>query len=144
MRIKRTVDKLCAKYKTHNPFEIAETLEIPVLFERLGDIRGFYSRSYRQKVIHINRDINAERQLITCAHELGHAIIHPCESTPFLRASTLFSIDKLELEANRFMTQMIVPDDDIQEYIALEYTLQQIASVYGLPEHLIEYKLRLL
>lgn len=81
-----------------------------ILFEQLGTVRSYYCRSYKQKVIHTNVDESREQQAITCAHELGHSILHPNTNTPYLRAITLYSIDKLEVEANRFMVQLLIPD----------------------------------
>ena len=33
-------------------------------------------------------------------HELGHSVLHPNLSTPFLKENTLYSINKLELQVN--------------------------------------------
>ena len=68
---------LCRKCDTRDPFTIAAKLGIRVLHEPLGSIRGYYSRTHRIKFIHINQDLSKERQRQVCAHELGHAILHP-------------------------------------------------------------------
>ena len=142
MWIKRTVEKLRKRYKTKDPFELAQYMGIVVLFEPLGTVRGYYCRSYKQKVIHINIDESHEQQAITCAHELGHSILHPDTNTPYLRANTLYSIDKLEVEANRFMAQLLVSDADVKEYFLHEYSCYQISEICGIPEYLINYKVR--
>lgn len=141
MRIKQAVDKLCKRYGSNDPFILASCLNTVVLFEQLGTVRGYYSCSYRQKVIHINSEVNREQQTIICAHELGHSILHPDLSTPFLRSNTLFSVDKLELQANKFMVQLLVDNRDLDEYLQRGYTIFQIGGLYGFPEHLIEYKI---
>ena len=92
MSIKHKVDMLCRKCDTRDPFTIAAKLGIRVLHEPLGSIRGYYSRTHRIKFIHINQDLSKERQRQVCAHELGHAILHPKSNTPFLRANTLYSV----------------------------------------------------
>jgi Zn-dependent peptidase ImmA (M78 family) len=142
MQIKRTVEKMHRRYLTNDPFDIAQQLGIIVLFEQLGSVRGYYSRSYRQKVIHINYDMTHNQQSITCAHELGHSILHPALNTPFLRENTLFSVNKLETQANHFMVQLLIPDHDVREYIQYGYTNGQIATIYGIPEYLVEYKVQ--
>lgn len=142
MWIKQTVEKLCRHYKTNDPFELAQCMGAMILFEQLGTVRGYYCRSYKQKVIHINVDENREQQAITCAHELGHSILHPNANTPYLRANTLYSIDKLEVEANRFMVQLLIPDFEMVEYFLNEYTRSQIAKIRGIPEYLIDYRMQ--
>lgn len=144
MWIKQTVDKLCNQHRTNDPFELASCLDTVVLFEELGTVRGYYSCSHRQKVIHINSSATCEQQKIICAHELGHSVLHPDLSTPFLRANTLFSIDKLELQANYFMVQLLVNDCELEEQLQHGYTIYQIRDLYTLPEHLIEYKINTL
>lgn len=140
MRVKGTVDNLCKRFNTRSPFEIADRLGVVVLFEPLGTIRGYYSKSHRHGVIHINSLISSERQLVTCAHELGHCILHPNANTPFLRERTLFSVDKFEVQANKFMTQLLISDDSIIGMINEEYTIGQISRIYGIPEYLVQYK----
>ena len=141
MGIKETVFGLCRKYGTHDPFEIARQRHILVVFEPLKTINGYYSKSYRTQVIHINQDLPEEQQRWTCCHELGHAVLHPNANTPFLRQNTLFSIDRYEVEANRFAMELCYPTQYLLEEFAGR-TTHQIAQALGLPVALVEYKLR--
>lgn len=141
MTSKETANSLAAKYGTRDPFRLCEALNIIVLFEPLGTVRGYYSKSHRFKVIHINQNLPEQKQLFTCAHELGHALMHPNACTPFLREHTLFSVDKLEVEANRFAVCLCYPSDRLAE----EYdgcTTAQISEILGLPLPLIEYAIK--
>lgn len=141
MTSKKTANTLAARYGTRDPFRLCEALNIIVLFEPLGTVRGYYSKSHRFKVIHINQDLPEQKQRFTCAHELGHALMHPNACTPFLREHTLFSVDKLEVEANRFAACLCYPPD----WLAEEYegcTTTQIAEILNLPLPLIEYTLK--
>ena len=79
-------------------------------------------------------------QSFTCAHELGHAILHPNASTPFLRSNTLLSVDKLEQEANLFATILLIPDELILENH--NYTTMQLSRLLGYEEKLIELRLK--
>jgi len=88
--ILQTIKSLCSKAGTRDPFTIAEYLHIIVLQENLGSIRGYYNVVSRQKFIHINENLSDEEQCFTCAHELGHALLHPKANTPFLRENTLW------------------------------------------------------
>ena len=78
-------------------------------------------------------------QMFTCAHELGHALLHPNVSTPFLRRNTLFSVDRLEKEANKFAVELMIPDEILAEYADL--TLDQMANMYGFDRRLIQLRL---
>lgn len=140
LSIKEAVDSICSKCGSRDPFEIARQKRILVLYECLGTIRGFYSKANRQKFIHINRELPRELQSIVCAHELGHAVLHPNANTPFLRANTFFSVNRFEIEANKFMVCMLVSDEYLCDAFEYGYTLPQIAGNVGLPDSLIEYR----
>lgn len=107
-----------------NPLEVSE------------DITAAHTES---SSYNINQDLSKERQRQVCAHELGHAILHPKSNTPFLRANTLYSVNKLETEANRFMALLLHPATEIQDYAQCGYTLYQIADICGLTPELVEY-----
>ena len=143
MTIHQKVEALCKQYETRNPFEIAEQLGIMILFEPLGSIRGYYSRTYRVPFIHINQELAIEQQQQVCAHELGHAILHPNSNTPFLRANTLYSINKLENEANRFMALLLYPPETLRCYARDGLTIPQISDMCGLTPELVEYSLNI-
>ena len=57
MEIKQRVNRLCRKYGTRDPFELAERMNILVVREPLGSINGYYNQCYRQKFIHINEEL---------------------------------------------------------------------------------------
>ena len=141
MNISEIVSRLTKKHKTTNPFELASALHIAVLYEELGTINGYYNKPLRMKQIHINCNLNQRMKTFTCAHELGHAILHPNASTPFLRANTLYSINKLEQEANSFATNLLISDEIIYENRHL--TISQLSRLLGYEEELIKLRLNL-
>ncbi len=140
MDIKGLAEGICKKYNSRDPFEIAERRNIIVLYEPLGSIRGYYSKSLRQVFIHINQELNRQQALFTCGHELAHSILHPNTNTPFLRASTFFSVNKLEVQANQFSISMIYSDDELQPF--LERSIYDVALYMGVPINLAEYRMR--
>ena len=75
--IKKRIAYLKKKYCTSNPFKLADILGILVIKEDLGNIEGYYNKQLRQKQIHINCNLSEKDMLFTCAHELGHALLHP-------------------------------------------------------------------
>lgn len=132
--------KLIKKYGTSDPFELADALHITVLYEELGTIHGYYNKPLRMKQIHINCNLNEKMKKFTCAHELGHAILHPDANTPFLRNSTFFSIEKMEKEANTFAMYLLVPDEILSENNNL--TTEQLSRVLGYEQALIKLRLK--
>lgn len=139
MAIKRITNRLRSKYNTNNPFEIALAMGMKVSYEELGTINGYYNKQLRMKQIHINCNLSEHMKKITCAHELGHAIMHPNANTPFLRSNTFFSIDKMEIEANTFAIELLVSDELLKEYT--EFGIEQISRSLGYHKKLIQLKM---
>ncbi|MDO5716406.1 MAG: ImmA/IrrE family metallo-endopeptidase [Tissierellia bacterium] len=137
--IKRIVERVVRKYKTRDPEIIASDMGIVVLYEPLGSLRGYFNTCRRQKFIHINNSLKwHERRLVT-AHELGHAVLHPNANTPFMRSCTHFSISRMENQANTFAGHLLIPDDELEYYS--EYSIDQLAMLYGVPQHIVKLRL---
>ncbi|ALS27153.1 IrrE-type HTH domain-containing protein [Paenibacillus sp. 32O-W] len=134
--IKSIVNKLINRHKTNDPFEIAALKNITILFNYLGETLGFFSSYKRAKFIHINNYLDEPMRRFVCAHELGHAVLHPRVNTPFLKSSTLFSVNRLEREANEFAVELLLPDEVVREY----QTIYEAAAAYGVPEEVVELK----
>ncbi|KEK25725.1 ImmA/IrrE family metallo-endopeptidase [Bacillus gaemokensis] len=133
MDIKQYALKIAEKHGTTNPFEIARRKNIIVLFEDLGNTLGFYNTYKRFKFIHINNQIDEIIQRFVCAHELGHALLHPKSNTPFLRNQTFFSVDRLEIEANTFAVELLLTDEIVSEYKNTNLSIQEVAEIHGIP-----------
>lgn len=140
MDIKAIANELCRKYETRNPFDLADSLGVIVLHEPLGEIQGYYNFCFKQKFIHINEELDGYEASFTCAHELGHSIIHPNINTPFLRKHTMFSIGKIEKEANRFALDFLYDDDELQPF--LNRSITDAAAFMGVPIELAEYRMK--
>ncbi|EJP90968.1 MULTISPECIES: ImmA/IrrE family metallo-endopeptidase [Bacillus] len=140
MEIKKYALKIAEKHETTNPFEIARRKNIIVLFEDLGNTLGFYNTYKRFKFIHINNQIDENTQRFVCAHELGHALLHPKANTPFLRNKTLYSVDRLEIEANTFAVELLLTDEMIIEYQSTILSIQEIAEIHGVPKNFARLK----
>lgn len=140
MDIRKKTNALKKKYGTNNPFDIAKYLGIKVIFEPLGSISGYYNKQLRMKQIHKNHDLSDHDQLFTCAHELGHAIMHPDANTPFLRKRTWLLISKIEIEADKFAIELLIDAEIFLEF--QEFTTDQIARALGYNEELIKLRLK--
>lgn len=129
--IRKKIDKLIKIHGTNCPFKIAKNMGIQISFENLGSIYGYYSKSFQIKLIHINENLSEGKKKFTCYHELGHAILHPNANTPFLKKNTLFSSEKIEVEANSFAVGMLFSNFDGQ------LSLKDAVEEFGVPEKFI-------
>lgn len=138
--IRNLIKNLERKYKTRNVFELIKALGIIIVYEDLGSIHGYYNKQLRIKQIHINQDLPRHLQALACAHELGHALMHPDSNTPFLRSFTFLSVDRFEIEANKFAVELLLSDDILAEY--QECTTEQISRMLGWTQALVELRLK--
>ena len=132
--------KQIEKYATNDPFEIAKQKGIIVIREKLGSALGYYNSYKRIRFIHINEDINEKLAKFVCAHELGHSILHPDANAPFMKANTFLSIDRIEVEANTFAVELLLLDKTIYEHQDLNMTLEEVASMYCVPNEVAHLK----
>jgi Zn-dependent peptidase ImmA (M78 family) len=138
--IKQIVSELIKTHGTNDPFEIASQKNILVLYEELGSIYGYFSVYKRIPMIHINHDLNEPDQFFTCAHELGHSLMHRDVNTPFLKKNTLFSVDRIEREANEFAVELLMPDHLLREYQNTGMTIHEAAAIFGIPQEIAHLK----
>ena len=140
MDIKEKVHRTVKKYKTRDPYELAERMGIIIHRCELGNIRGYYYYAYRIKQIFLNCNLCKEQETFVLAHEIGHSILHPTANTPFLRESTFLSVNKMELEANKFAMELLLPDAELHQYQDL--TIEQLSRMLGYHRSLIELRLK--
>lgn len=114
------VDELIAKYHTANPFELCDLLKFKLRYRPLGTLHGLYRYSRKSQFVTINIERERCQQTITCAHEIGHGIMHPKENALFLD-STLFVSKKQEIQADRFAGYLLLEHYGSIEYIPKKY-----------------------
>jgi len=138
---RETARKLIKRFKTSDPFELASYENIKVIPWNLDEeIQGFYKYVRRNKFIFYNSNIVEPMKKFVCAHELGHALLHPRSSTPFMREKTLFSVDRIEVEANTFAVEVLLPDKLIETYKHTKRSIEEIAVSHGIPKEIARLK----
>lgn len=138
--------KLFKKYKTRNPFEIADLLHIDVLFMDLGKLKGFYKRDGHNRFIVINDDLSEPVQRIVCAHELGHDQLHRdlAKSLTLQEFGVYDMTSKPEYEANLFAAELLLPDQDIMAHFEQGYSFYETAQLLETDNHLLAMKLMIM
>ena len=140
--IEKKVKSLKEKYKTNNPFELCDYLNVKVLFEDLGEnINGFFQSAPKNKIIHINSRLDKNSQLLTCAHELGHAIFHCDLNVLFLERNTFFSKNKFENEADKFAAELLISNNLLNDYEG--FCIETIADCEDIDRKYINLKFNL-
>ena len=136
--VKRLVAYYVKKYNTRNPFELADYLGVEVQTGQLGESSGFYVFLKNHKCVFLNEDLEEHERTLVMAHELAHSIMHRKENCYFIRNKTLMLNSKMEIEANTFAAELLIPDDLIYENPGMNST--QIARLVGYDEKIMEFK----
>nr|DAO61204.1 MAG TPA: IrrE protein [Caudoviricetes sp.] len=90
------------------------------------------------KCIFLNEDLEEHERTLVMAHELAHSIMHRKENCYFIRNKTLLLSSKIEIEANTFAAELLIPDELIIDNP--ELTKAQIARLAGYDERVMDFK----
>lgn len=107
--ISKIVKELVTDYQSKDPFRIAKEMGAIVLYVPLSNENGFYQRYLDQDIIYINQDLTEEEQILVCAHELGHLVLHNDVNSIFLESAKQVD-SQYELEANIFACTLLQED----------------------------------
>lgn len=138
MTIKQKANSLARKYNSRNPLEIIENLNVILVYYPLKDVRGFYQFFQRNNIIYIDDNLPENEQIVACAHELGHMLLHKNSNALFMDTRTHFVTTKYENEANTFAAELLIPDEIILENPNI--TKSQIAHLAGYDEKIMNFK----
>ena len=136
--VKRLVAYYVKKYNTRNPFELADHLNVEVQTGSLGSRAGCYMFLKNHKCIFLNEDLEEHERTLVMAHELAHSIMHRKENCYFIRNRTLMLTSKIEIEANTFAVELLIPDEMIMGNPGM--TKAQVARLAGYDERIMEFK----
>ncbi len=126
--IRLRVKNLIEKYNTSDPFQLCNKLGIIVLYNDLGNLKGYYKHPRGRKVIVINSLLSKFAQTIVIAHELGHAILHSSSAAALMHKHILRYSNTMENEANKFAAELLLNgyDNDNIEYC--DYYIDEISA----------------
>lgn len=129
---------------TRDPHKLAKALGVEVLYYPFTSQRGAYKVIMRNRFMFIKEDLHPVMENIVILHELGHDTLHRNEATKAggFKEFNVFEMrdNRMEYEANIFVAQISLPDDEILEYIDRGYDIQQIASAMNSDINLVALK----
>ncbi|WP_278683244.1 ImmA/IrrE family metallo-endopeptidase [Paraclostridium bifermentans] len=140
--IKNIVNDLVTEFKTRNPFELCDCLNIPILYEPLGNIKGFFQNILNTPIIHLNSNLNEHEVNCVLSHELGHAVLHKDLNVCFLKHYTFSVTDKYENEANKFTAELLIEDSSLIDILEINnlITCEDLSKYFYVPTEFVSYK----
>ncbi|MDD3839957.1 MAG: ImmA/IrrE family metallo-endopeptidase [Clostridia bacterium] len=139
--IENKAKKLIKKHNTRNPFELAKAMNINVRFYNFKKLKGFYTYHRRNRYIGINRNLCDIEQQLCCTHEISHDQLHR-HLTYYMKDYNIFTNVKTEYEANLMAAHILVPDNLLDKYSGLNFSVEQIAAIEKLYPDLIKLKFK--
>ena len=138
--IKNEIMRLLKKRKAKDLASIIQSLQINIFKMDLGKgSKGMYRYERRQRYIILNYNLKEYEVLWVLAHEVGHAVLHTNSSeVMFLCKKGFFNIGNLEIEADRFAAEILLPDE---HPLLLEgRSTYDVAMAECLPHRLVKLK----
>lgn len=146
-RIERVAERLRRKYRTSDPYELAECMDCIVDLEEYPSLLGFCNVILGVRVIGLNSNSDYYTRRCACAHELGHLALGHVKRAGFQfgHASDIANMhSQLEAEANCFAASLLMSDEDTLEAIRAHDDAEVVAaSMFVCPE-LLQAKVRIL
>lgn len=126
-----TANRMVADVGTRDPYKMARELGINIIPMNFKRQRGAYKVTMRNRFIFISQNLHPVMENIVMLHEIGHDTFHRNEAVKagVFKEFSIFDMreSRMEYEANIFTAQVSLDDDEILEYIARGYDVQQIA-----------------
>ena len=126
--IKLRVKNLIKKHNTSDPTVLCEKLGIIVLYDDLGDLKGYYKHPRGRKIIVINSLLSKFAQIIVLAHELGHAILHSGSTVALMHRHILQYSSIMENEANKFAAELLLNGYDTDNIEYCDYYCDEVSN----------------
>ena len=134
---------LIKKYRTNNPYEIAEALNIVVKRTKFDNLKGMYKDISRIGFVWLNDELDETAERVVLMHEIGHHLLHRHLAVNSFQEFTLYDMSgKPEMEANIFAADMLVSDNDVIELAERHYTSEQAACELCIPHQLMLIKIK--
>ena len=144
-QIAMIVAQIKKKYDESDPFHLCHQMGIKIQYEALGIFegacKGFYFMQSRIQVIILNNDLPELIQKIILIHELGHAVLHRKQiGVKAFHEFVLFDeTSRLEYEANIFVAEFLMDDNDVLELLNEDMSFFMAASALNVPAERLDF-----
>lgn len=141
--INKFVEKQKRRFRTDNPFDIAEMLGIRVKYKSFGELKGMYLITERCPFIILNEDLDEVMERVVMFHELGHHFLHKHLIGQAFHEYTLYDMtSKPEMEANIYAASYMLSDNDVLNEIDYGCTTQDVARSLCVPHEILLIKIK--
>jgi Zn-dependent peptidase ImmA (M78 family) len=139
---------------------IAKLLGAVVKFSPLDEeLSGMIYIQNDLPIIGVNALHHPNRQRFTIAHEIGHLVLHRETLTGQVHVDKQFrvlmrdgkastGVDNIEIEANRFAAELLIPTELITQAIKAEFDIEDeslfedLAKRFKVSKQMLEYRIR--
>ena len=137
----RQADRIVKKTGSRSAEHIAAERGLTIIEVPFKKQKGVYRVIERNRYIFLKEDLQPVMRDIVILHEVGHDVLHRRQAVQF-QEFNLFDManNRMEYEANLFAAQIMLPDEEILEYIYLGYDAQQIARIMNSDINLVALK----
>jgi Zn-dependent peptidase ImmA (M78 family) len=133
--LKEKANMVLAKYSSIDDprqllFQIAKDEKIKIVESDLFEMSGALRKENNSWIIYVNSSDSEKRRLFTIAHELGHFFAHSDTCSEFVDGQLITRTEQekyaaIELEANEFAGNLIMPEMKVRELIADQQLTEQ-------------------
>lgn len=141
--IYRFVNKIKRKFRTDDPFDIAQMCNITIVHRDFDNMKGMYTVQERCPFIFLDNELDEYMEKVVLFHELGHHFLHRHYAVSTFKEHSLYDMNsRFEIEANTFAANYIISDDEIERNMDYNYISEQLASCLCVPHELLLIKLK--
>lgn len=107
--------------------------------------KGVYMIIERNRFIFLKNDLHPVMRTIVMFHEIGHDLLHREEAIKSggFQEFNIFNMSnrRMEFEANIFVAEIMLQDEEVLEYVHQGYDIEQIAKNMNSDINLVALKL---
>ena len=138
--------QLVSRYRTRDPFILAEELGVTVMLRHnFIHQKGAFCVIDRCPFIFINGNLSDQLQRLVCAHELGHALLHrqlAATGGAMLEFRLMDLTSRTEYEANVFAAALLLDDQELRARLESGEDVQSIARAMNVHVDLVLLRLQ--
>lgn len=140
-------EQLRKKYRTRDPFEALEGMNVELMFTNAfarDGLKGFCTIQNRIKYVVINERLSDEDQRVVAAHELGHLVVHNADLKigTFRDNDIYMATGRKEREANFFAADFLIADEDVIDLMkTCDANFFNVAKALSIPAPFFAFKL---